>query len=467
MNTSIRLRTNQHLALTPQLRQAIRLLQLSRQELEVELRQCTEGNAMLDLVEDLPLPVGPDTEEPAWEPADDHDGEPEMSAAEPDMPQGTSRSDSNQVVDIDIREAAPEGLREHLMWQLEMASFTQREYLAAALIIDALDSDGYLRCDLAQLAESVPVEPALTLDELHAVRRKVQDFDPVGVACTDLADCLGAQLEQTEPDAPARELARDIVSRHLDLVAANDIAGIARSLRATPEDVAAACDLIRQLDPHPGTALDSSPVEYIVPDAYAWHDGKRWQVTLDPANQPRLELNQHYCQLMHEACAADASWMRAQLQEARWLIKSVQTRADTLLRVTRAIVNRQHAFLDYGPEALRPLLLREIAEEVGMHESTISRVTTRKYLNTPRGNFEFKYFFSTGLATDGGGSASTTAIQAVLRKLIAEENPRKPLSDQALANAFVKQGVNVARRTITKYREALRIPRSTERRRVE
>lgn len=231
--------------------------------------------------------------------------------------------------------------------------------------------------------------------------------------------------------------------------------------------MATACGLIRSLDPHPGAALDPTPVEYVIPDAYVRRDdGGRWHVSLSPSSQPKLELNQHYCGLITQVKRDDAVYLRGQLQEARWLLKSLEARADTVLKVARAIVQRQRAFLDYGPEAMRPLVLREIAEEIDMHESTISRVTTRKYLHTPRGIFEFKYFFSSSVGTEGGGSASSTAIQAMVRKLVDEENPRKPLSDQALANALGERGIHVARRTIAKYRDALRIPGSSERRRA-
>ncbi len=468
MKPSIQLRLNQQLSLTPQLQQAIRLLQLSGLELATELRQLAEANPMLELVEAEP-PAEPLETPPAA--TDDGDGAPWEEAPSPsdaglDFTHAPPSSGAVPDTGIERQDAAVEGLREHLTWQLEVAPFTARERLVASLVIDALDDDGYLRHDLARLAATLAVTPAIDADELDAARRKVQLFDPTGVASLDLADCLDAQLAQLAADTPQRGLARRIAADYLDLVACNDLPRLARRLRVPPEEIAGACALIRQLDPRPGAAFDTTPVEYVVPDAYAWHDGNQWQVSLDPSSQPRLELNRHYCSLIHEARRDDAAWMRGQLQEARWLIKSLEQRADTVLRVAQAIVRRQRAFLDYGPEAMRPLVLREIAEEVEMHESTISRVTTRKYLNTPRGNFEFKYFFSTGVATEDGGSASSTAIQATLRKLIDGEDPRKPLSDQALADHFEQRGINIARRTIAKYREALRIPRSSERRRI-
>ncbi len=465
MKPSIQLRLNQQLSLTPQLQQAIRLLQLSRLELATELRTLVEANPMLELVE--PEAPEPAPETAATDESLDGDWDPGPAGADSQLDFSTTAAPAMPAPanDVGSQDAVTETLRSHLMWQLDVTPLSAREHLVASLVIDALDPDGYLRADPATLAASLPLEPSITLAELDAVRRRLQQFDPVGVASLDLADCLQAQLLQTQ-DTPLHALARRIVAGHLDRLAHNDIARMARQLRATPEDVADACAVIRQLDPRPGAAFDASPVEYVIPDAYAWHDGSQWRVSLDPAGQPQLALNQHYCRLIQQARRDDAAWMRGQLQEARWLIKSLEQRADTVLRVAQAIVRRQRAFLDYGPEAMRPLVLREIAEEVGMHESTISRVTTRKYLHTPRGNVEFKYFFSTGVGTDDGGSASSTAIQAMLRKLVDEENPRKPLSDQALTEAFGKRGINIARRTIAKYREALRIPRSSERRRL-
>jgi RNA polymerase sigma-54 factor len=301
---------------------------------------------------------------------------------------------------------------------------------------------------------------------VEAVRRQLQRFDPSGVASLNLRDCLLAQLEQFDAATPQRELALRIVDGELDLLARNDIPRLARRLRADEDETAAAAVLIRSLDPRPGAALDTTPVEYIAPDVYARRIGNRWQVSLNPDSQPKLGLNQHYSSLIAQARGSDASWMRGQLQEARWLLKSLESRAETLLKVADAIVRRQSAFLDYGPEAMHPLVLREVAEEVGMHESTISRVTTRKYIHTPRGTFELKHFFSSGVSTEDGGSASATAIQAMLRKLVDAEDPRKPLSDQALAEELHRKGIQVARRTVAKYREALRIPSSNERMRA-
>ncbi|BBD79494.1 RNA polymerase factor sigma-54 [Aerosticca soli] len=471
MKPGLQFRLNQQLTLTPQLQQAIRLLQLSHLELEAELRQIAEGNPLLEL-----------DEEPTAETAEDGYDAPATAAVEPDGEDGPpdwaesaaaseapidfsqpARAGAPPEDDFEPQRAAPETLKDHLLWQLNLSPFTPRERAIATVIIDALDNDGYLAEGLDGVLAALPADFAVTREEAEAVRRRVQRFDPPGVASLDLRDCLRAQLEQIEVPTPQRDLALSIVEENLELLARHDLGRLARRLHAEEEAVGAAALLIRSLDPRPGAAFDPTPVEYVAPDVYAYKDGRQWKVRLNPDCQPRLGLNQHYCGLIARARGEDASWMRGQLQEARWLIKSLESRAETLLKVSEAIVRRQSAFLDYGPEAMHPLVLREVAEEVGMHESTISRVTTRKYIHTPRGTFELKHFFSSGVATEDGGGASATAIQAMLRKLIDGEDPRRPLSDQALAEALRGRGIQVARRTVAKYREALRIPSSSER----
>lgn len=486
MKTGLQFRLNQQLALTPQLQQAIRLLQLSQLELEAELRQIAESNPLLEFAED----AEPDTDDeaefvegsfaapaPAAEPVADNDpsdtaewadgGNSEQPIDFSSSNSGSGNSGASRDDDgMEPQNAAPETLQEHLMWQLNLSPFDARDKAIATVLIDALNSDGYLTDSLDAMLAALPSQLDATLDEVEAVRRRLQGFDPSGVASLNLRDCLRAQLEQFAPTTPQRELALRIVSDELDLLARNDIPRLARRLRADEDETAAAALLIRGLDPRPGAALDTTPVEYIAPDVYARKLDGHWQVSLNPDSQPKLGLNQHYCNLIAQARGNDASWMRGQLQEARWLLKSLESRADTLVKVADAIVRRQSAFLDYGPEAMHPLVLREVAEEVGMHESTISRVTTRKYIHTPRGTFELKHFFSSGVSTEDGGSASATAIQAMLRKLVDAEDPRKPLSDQALAEELNGKGIQVARRTVAKYREALRIPSSNERQRA-
>ena len=490
MKTGLQFRLNQQLTLTPQLQQAIRLLQLSQLELEAELRQIAESNPLLefseestdnDNAEDGSFETAVETPAPSSTKSSDDSG-PGDDAEAPDWSDGpgdqpidfsssggasANRSNGNgEEEGFEPQNAAPETLHEHLMWQLNLTHMTPRQRTIATVLIDAVNADGYLSEGLEAVAAAIPADLKASLDEVDSVRRLLQRFDPTGVASLDLRDCLRVQLEQFDPDTPHIELALRIVDSELELLARNDVSKLARRLRAEAEDVASASILIRGLDPRPGASMDPTPVEYVAPDVYARKDGGRWRVSLNPDCQPRLGLNQHYCNLIAQARGEDASWMRGQLQEARWLIKSLESRAETLMKVAEAIVRRQSAFLDYGPEAMHPLVLREVAEEVGMHESTISRVTTRKYIHTPRGTFELKHFFSSGVSTEDGGSASATAIQAMLRKLVDAEDTRKPLSDQAIAEELRRKGIQVARRTVAKYREAMRIPSSSERQRA-
>ncbi|MFC5435931.1 RNA polymerase factor sigma-54 [Rhodanobacter umsongensis] len=486
MKPALQFRLHQQLTLTPQLQQAIRLLQLSQLELEAELRQIAESNPLLEFAEEIEDEEAIDTaqseseypsaESVAATSASEHDHDDVSDWADgggvAESPIDFSSSSissgagSRNDEDFEPQNAAPETLQQHLLWQLNLASFNPRQHLIATVLIDALNSAGYLAEGMDAVLAALPANLNATIEEIDAVRRRLQGFDPAGVGSLDLRDCLRVQLEQFDPATPQRELALRMVDTELELLARNDIARLARRLRASEDDVTAAAVLIRSLDPRPGAALDATPVEYVAPDVYAVRDGSRWRVSLNADAQPRLGLNQHYCGLIAKARGEDASWMRGQLQEARWLIKSLESRAETLLKVADAIVRRQSAFLDYGPEAMHPLVLREVAEEVGMHESTISRVTTRKYLHTPRGTFELKYFFSSGVSTEDGGSASATAIQAMLRKLIEAEDVRKPLSDLAIAEELQRKGIQVARRTVAKYREGLRIPTSSERQRA-
>ncbi|EIM02381.1 RNA polymerase sigma-54 factor [Rhodanobacter thiooxydans] len=484
MKPALQFRLHQQLTLTPQLQQAIRLLQLSQLELEAELRQIAESNPLLEFAEEVEDEEAiedaaaesdyPSVEAVAATGSDDGEASDwsDGGVAETPIDFSSSSVGSNSGSgtrgdeDFEPQNAVPETLQQHLLWQLNLASFTPRQHLIATVLIDALNPAGYLAEGLEAILAALPADLDASIAEIEGVRRCLQGFDPAGVASLDLRDCLRVQLEQFDPDTPQRDLALRIVDTELELLARNDIARLARRLRTDENDVADAAVLIRSLDPRPGAALDATPVEYVAPDVYALRDGTRWRVSLNPDAQPRLGLNQHYCGLIAQARGEDASWMRGQLQEARWLIKSLESRAETLLKVAEAIVRRQSAFLDYGPEAMHPLVLREVAEEVGMHESTISRVTTRKYLHTPRGTFELKYFFSSGVSTEDGGSASATAIQAMLRKLIEAEDVRKPLSDLAIAEELQRKGIQVARRTVAKYREGLRIPTSSERQRA-
>jgi RNA polymerase sigma-54 factor len=475
MKPGLQLRHSQQLSLTPQLQQAIRLLQLSQLELQVELRELAEANPLIDLDGMEGDYDAPDSAADAGS-ADERAGNDDDSGHEEDSdhwdehsPQvvewaKSSHSAADDDDNLEAQDAAPVDLRAHLLAQANVNGYSDRDLTIALTIIDALDDDGYLRDGFESvLAALASLDPPVHKEEADAVRIRIQHFDPAGVASMDLGDCLGVQLEQLPPATAGRQLARAIVAGDLDLLARRDFARLARKLSVREDAVAEAADLIRTLNPHPGNTFDPAPTEYVSPDAYAVKISGRWRVSLSPDCQPRLAINRHYCDLIARARRGDAAWLRGQLQEARWLMKSLQSRADTLFRVAQSIVRVQSAFLDYGPEAMKPLVMRELAEELGMHESTISRVTTRKYLHTPRGTFEFKHFFSSGVATEDGGSASATAIQALIKKLVDEEDTRKPLSDQALTAQLNQHGIRVARRTVAKYREQMRIASSSER----
>jgi RNA polymerase sigma-54 factor len=483
---ALQLRLHQQLALTPQLQQAIRLLQLSSVELEMELREALESNPLLELSE-IENEDGEDGEDAEFAGAESPaNGEP--PAAETPSSTDDSRDDqrreelngdssldfefsrndygshaSDDSDDYESQDQVPEDLRDHLLWQLNLSPLSPRDRAIGATIIEAIDDDGYLHETSETLRENLASLHHVSVEEVEAIRHRIQHFDPLGVASRTLSECLRAQLDVFDIATPGWAIARELVTHHLETLARNDRARLARQLHVGAAELDTAIALVRSLDPKPGAQINPGKAEYVAPDAYAFRRAGRWQVSLSPNCQPKLSINAHYTSLMARAQRDDASYLRGQLQEARWLIKSLQTRAETMLKVATAIVRSQTAFLDFGPEAMRPLVLRDIAEQIGMHESTVSRMTTRKYLHTPRGTFEFKYFFSSGVSTIDGGAASATAIQAMIRKLIDEEAPTRPMSDQALAVELNRRGIEVARRTVAKYREALHIASSNER----
>ena len=484
MKPALQLRLHQQLALTPQLQLAIRLLQLSHLELEAELRSLAEANPLLEFAEDAEAegeiddaPAAPSDyassaegvpdsgdndangDDPAeWADASDLTTETPIDFSSASNASNGTRNDE----DFEPQNAAPETLQQHLLWQLNLSGFDPRQTAIATVLIDALDDDGYLLDGLPALPPDLRATPA----DVEAVRLRLQAFDPPGVASLDLRDCLRSQLDQFDTDTPQRELAVRIVEDELELLARNDLARLAHKLRASEADAATAAALIRGLDPRPGAAFDAAPVEYVAPDVWAVKERGHWQVRLNPDAQPQLRLNEHYCNLIGRTRGDDANWMKGQLQEARWLLKSLEARGETLLKVMRCLLKVQSGFLEFGEQALRPLTLREIAGEVGLHESTVSRAIARKYARTPRGTLPLKAFFASGIDTEGGGEASSTAIQSMIRRLIDAENPRKPLSDAKLAELLKQSGVPVARRTVAKYREAMNFPASHERVRI-
>lgn len=464
MKASLQLRLGQQLAMTPQLRQAIGLLQLSIQELQQEVHQVLESNVMLlpddgngdsDPGENAETEHASDVDDSDFDDSDfelDHDG------LEGDWPETTSfesgpASDWNPLENMATGEG---GLREHLLAQVRLSRFGADELALAETVIDSVNEDGFLTEPLEDICTSLGLDLEIGEQVLH----RIQALDPPGVGARNLVECLTAQLRLLPP-SDARDCALTLVGLGLEQLARANHEQLAAEIGSSADRVAAALERIRTLNPRPGNAIPGQSTEYVVPDALLVKREGRWKVELNSTVTPRLRLNEEYARLLRQASARSPQ-MQAQLQEARWLIRSLSVRNDTLLRVSQAIVDRQHAFLDDGEEAMSPLVLRDIAEEVELHESTISRVTANKYLHTHRGTLPLKYFFSTQIPARDGG-CSSIAVRARIRKLIDQENPQRPLSDQRIAAMLIEEGIQVARRTVTKYREALRIPASYDR----
>ena len=517
MKQTLALRMGTQLAMTPQLQQAIRLMQLSALELSLEIRQAIESNPMLELVEDDGDPVdvdqvgadevgaddgsaesGPeeraDDDEPSadatgdWEDLDsslDPESEPPDDAPQDipeDLPVDVSWDDVYQpatptdtalgggAVDDDgfeERNGTSESLTSHLLWQLNLTSMSDRDRLAALAIIDSIDDDGMLRPSIDDLLDALDPALAFEADEMETVLRRVQGFDPPGVGARDLAECLLRQLEQMPSEVAWRDEAFGLVRDHFADLASRDLATLARRAKLSPEDLVAVIALIQSLNPRPGATIGDATTEYVEPDVVVSKKKGRWTVDLNRENAPKVRVNGLYAGFIKPAdSSADNQYLKDNLQEARWFLKNLEYRNETLLRVASEIVKRQRGFLEHGEEAMQPLILADIATAVDRHESTISRVTTRKYMDTPRGIFELKYFFSSHVNTANGGEVSSTAIRAVIRKLTAEEDPRKPLSDSKIADILRGREIKVARRTVAKYRESLAIPPSNERRRL-
>jgi RNA polymerase sigma-54 factor len=362
------------------------------------------------------------------------------------------------------RDSLPETLQSHLLWQLNLTRFSAADHTIALAFIDAVDVDGRLTQTPEQIHLGLASDE-LELDEIMAVLHRLQHFEPTGVFAADLRECLLIQLRQMAVDTPHRETAGLLVSRYIEQIPVADPKNLARRMRTTPDDITGALSLIRSLNPTPGSSVESEVTEYIVPDVFVKRVEGRWRVELNPDIAPKLRINDHYAELLSAGSNTDKDYGRASMQEAKWFIKSLLSRNETLLKVASSIVQHQRAFLDHGDEAMRPLILANIAGEVDLHESTVSRATTRKYMHTPRGIFELKYFFSSYVATTEGGECSSTAIKALIKRIVNEENPQKPLSDAKLCTLLADQGVVVARRTIAKYREQMNIGPSNERKR--
>lgn len=476
MKQGLQLRLSQQLAMTPQLQQAIRLLQLSTLELQQELQQALESNPLLEQIdthEEIDTRETQDSETldtaDALEQKEMPEELPLDASWDTIYTAGTPSGTSGDYIDDELpvyQGETTQTLQDYLMWQVELTPFSDTDRAIATSIVDAVDETGYLTVPLEDILESIGDEE-IDIDEVEAVLKRIQRFDPVGVAAKDLRDCLLIQLSQFDKTTPWLEEARLIISDHLDLLANHDFRTLMRVTRLKEDVLKEAVNLIQSLDPRPGQSIQTGEPEYVIPDVLVRKHNGHWTVELNSDSIPRLQINQHYASMCNNARNdGDSQFIRSNLQDAEWLIKSLESRNDTLLRVSRCIVEQQQAFFEQGEEYMKPMVLADIAQAVEMHESTISRVTTQKYLHSPRGIFELKYFFSSHVNTEGGGEASSTAIRALVKKLIAAENPAKPLSDSKLTSLLSEQGIMVARRTVAKYRESLSIPPSNQRKQL-
>ena len=479
LKPALQLRLGQQLTMTPQLQQAIRLLQLPVLELQAQIREALETNVMLESEDEAgSLETGDTVVEPTFE----SNATAQAAEAAPDREQETDQIDDTEWNDSqitgpseapwsggddqsqDFSDSSGETLQEHLTWQLEMSRLSEREMRIGAAIIDAINDDGYIIEPLEEIARNLQPEIFAATEEVSRVLQHVQAMDPAGVGARSVSECIELQLRQLDAATPGRDTALAIAANYLDQVADQQYALLRRQLRVSDDEMESALVLVRACQPRPGSSVHSVPAEYIVPDVFVRRTERGWAVDINPASLPRIRVNQSYASLIGRS--ADHSMLRTQLQEARWLIRSLEIRNETLLKVARCIVQRQSAFLENGDESMQPMILKDVAEAVEMHESTISRVTTNKYMHTHRGVFEFRYFFSSHVAASDGTEMSSTAIRAKIRKLVAQEEADKPLSDSRIADILSQEGVQVARRTVAKYREALGIPPSSERKRV-
>jgi len=515
MKQSLQLRLGQQLTMTPQLQQAIKLLQLSSLDLQQEIQEALDSNIMLELDEDSSIQTSKasDTDNEstalATSSPDNNSNDVNQPSAEDDF----SKEANAQSVDFentqndipdelstdsnwdDVYDSSSDytqkmtagqsitnnwsgddsnlfenngktepSLREHLLWQMEMTPFSDTDKIIADTIIDAIDDAGYLSQSLEEILEAFSPEEEIDLDEIEAVLHQIHNFDPPGVGARDLQENLLLQLRVLKSETPWLAEAKILVSRHLKLLGNRDFATLKRRMKLDEDRLAQVISLIKSLSPRPGSHISDDKPHYVTPDVYVKKVKGEWVCSLNPDSAPHIKINEQYLNLVKGAKKnSDMSSIKDHLQEARWFIKSLQSRNDTLLKVSNCILNFQRDFFEYGEEHMRALVLADVAEVVEMHESTISRVTTQKYMHTPRGIFELKYFFSSHVTTASGGEASATAIRAIIKKFIAHENSRKPLSDNKISTMLAEQNYKVARRTVAKYRESMSIPPSNER----
>lgn len=501
MKAGLELRLGQSLSMTPQLQQSIRLLQLSTLELALEIQQAVETNPLLEIADtedfsedaspsadqvesgeaaeserqddpnalagealisgaDETLPEDPFTVDAQWEDYYESDGSTSFSAAE---------SHHDEFDPYATTSTGAESLRDHLLSQIHLTHLTQRDTAIATALIESIDTMGYLADSLEEIHELLCKDwPNLQIEDVTTVLHLIQSLDPVGVGARDLNECLLLQIRQKPPSLPYREVALQICAQNLiETIAQREYQQAQRALGVDQSALEGALMVLQGLDPRPGSNVGAIAADYLIPDVLVSFRNNHWHVDLNPEIAPKLRVNQTYARMINRSSRGeDASYIRSHLQEARWFIKSLRSRNETLLNVARAIVAHQTEFFEQGEVAMKPLVLREIADELSLHESTVSRVTTQKFMLTPRGTFEFKYFFSSHVGTSDGGECSATAIRAMIKKLVSEESPRKPLSDAKIADLLTEQGIDVARRTIAKYREAMGIASSTDRKRL-
>lgn len=480
MKQSLQLRVSQQLAMTPQLQQAIRLLQLSTLELQQEIQLALETNPLLEQEE-----LNPETEsiDSLNENADTSELDTKDALENHDMPDelpldtnwdeiytaGTPSGTSNDYNFDELpvyQGETTQTLQDYLTWQAELTPFTDTDRAIATAIIDSIDDSGYLTTAISDIHEGID-NPEISIEEVIAVLKRIQHFDPLGVAAQDLKECLLIQLSLYPQQTDGLQDAKRIISNHIDLLANRDFRQLSKLTRLKEDALKTAIDLILTLNPKPGQSINTGESEYVIPDVLVKKIAGHWQVELNTDSIPKLSINNHYASMLNNSANEDDSqYIRSHLQDAKWLIKSLESRHETLLKVATCIVEQQQEFFELGEEHMKPMILADIAYQVDMHESTISRVTTQKFLHSPRGIFELKYFFSSHVNTDTGGEASSTAIRALVKKLVAAENPAKPLSDSKLTSMLAEQGIQVARRTVAKYRESLSIPPSNQRKQL-
>ncbi|MDZ7662252.1 RNA polymerase factor sigma-54 [Thiohalophilus sp.] len=498
MKQTLQLRLGQHLTMTPQLQQAIRLLQLSTLELQTEIQDALDSNLMLEMDEEgdstenneptdsytvAEAPPGAENQETPQNVAESDETESAASETPGEIPDdlpvdsnwddiydnvatAQASSPAEPGPDFEISGSTDETLQDYLRWQMELSHFSDTDRAIAEVIIDSINDDGYLGCSIEEVQQALGDEE-IELDEIEAVLHRVQHFDPPGVGARDLRESLTLQLKQFPLEHAHLQKAMELVDQHFELLAHRDYAQLQRKLKLDEAELRDVVQLITSLNPRPGGRINTGQPEYIIPDVIVNKVKGQWRVELNPDAAPRLRINPHYASLIKKVKNdEDNATLKNHLQEARWFLKSLTSRNETLLKVATSIVERQKDFLEHGEEAMKALVLHDIAEEVDMHESTISRVTTKKYMHTPRGIYELKYFFSSHVSTSSGGEASATAIRALIKKLVAAESPNKPLSDSKIATILSDKGINVARRTVAKYREAMAIPPSNERKRL-